>query len=108
MAKTPWGDLPVNDAHVHFFSHNFYSVIARQKNLENAASVGALLNWEIPSPDPSALASRWIADFSRHRVERACLIASMPGDEQSVSSAVSTYPDRFFGYFMVDPMQPDA
>src|SRR6185437_6611987 len=33
MAQTPWGDLPVNDAHVHFFSREFYRGLARQKKL---------------------------------------------------------------------------
>jgi uncharacterized protein len=41
-------------------------------------------------------------------VTRAALIASAPGDEHSVSAAVSAKPDRFFGYFMIDPTQSDA
>jgi uncharacterized protein len=32
----------------------------------------------------------------------------MHGDEESVSAAVAAYPDRFFGSFMLDPLQPDA
>ena len=108
MARTPWGDLPVNDAHVHFFSHNFYSALARQKKAANAEALGPLLNWEIPAADPTALAAQWVADLDRHGVGRVCLIASAHGDEQSVSTAVSAYPSRFFGYFMLDPLQPDA
>jgi predicted TIM-barrel fold metal-dependent hydrolase len=108
MAQTPWGDLPVNDAHVHFFSHKFYSALARQKKLENAEAVGPLLNWEIPPHEPAMLAQSWAAELDRHGVHRASLIASMHGDEESVSTAVAAYPDRFFGYFMLDPLQPDA
>ncbi|MGI8960372.1 MAG: amidohydrolase family protein [Bryobacteraceae bacterium] len=108
MAQTPWGDLPVNDAHVHFFSHKFYSTLARQKKLESAEALSPLLNWEIASPDPAALAKSWVADLDRQGVNRACLIASMHGDEESVSAAVAAYPDRFLGYFMLDPLQPDA
>ncbi len=108
MAQTPWGELPVNDAHVHFFSHNFYSGLARQKKAEDAEAVGALVNWEIPSPDPLTLAQTWADELDRHGVHRACLISSAHGDEESVSAAVSAHPDRFFGYFMVDPLQPDA
>jgi uncharacterized protein len=108
MARTPWGNLPVNDAHVHFFSHRFYSGLARQKNLRDSAELAPLLNWDIPAPDNAALAERWIAELDRHGVDRACLIASAHGDEESVAAAVSAYPDRFFGYFMLDPLQPDA
>ncbi|MGA8028289.1 MAG: amidohydrolase family protein [Bryobacteraceae bacterium] len=108
MTQTPWGDLPVNDAHVHFFSHKFYSGLARQKKIEDAEAVGALLNWEIPLPDPASLAERWVTELDSQGVRRACLISSVPGDEESVAAAVAAYPERFFGYFMLDPLQSDA
>ena len=108
MARTPWGDLPVNDAHIHFFSHNFYSGLARQKRAENAEALALLLNWQIPPAEPHFLASTWIEELNRNGVGRACLIASAHGDEASVSTAAAMYPDRFFGYFMLDPLQPDA
>ena len=57
MAQTPWGDLPVADAHVHFFSHRFYGALAAQKKLPDAAALGPLLNWEIPEADPALLAA---------------------------------------------------
>jgi len=108
MPQTPWGELSIGDAHVHFFSHDFYAALARQKKVIGAEALAPLLQWEIPSPDAAGLASRWIAELDRHGVTRAALIASVPGDEHSVSAAVSAYPDRFFGYFMIDPLQPDA
>lgn len=108
MAQTSWGDLPVDDAHVHLFSHGFYSTLARQKKLESAEALGPLLDWEIPSPDPVALAARWVTELDRNGLNRSCLIASGHGDEESVALAVAAYPDRFFGYFMLNPMQSDA
>jgi predicted TIM-barrel fold metal-dependent hydrolase len=108
MATTPWGDLRVNDAHVHFFSHRFYSGLAYHKKLEDAVALAPLLQWEIPPPEPAWLAKRWIGELDRHGVSRACLIASAPGDEASTAAAVAAYPERFFGYFMVDPLQADA
>ena len=108
MAQTPWGDVIVNDAHVHFFSHNFYAGLARQKKAESAEAVGQLLNWEVPVGDPVALGARWVGELDRARVNRACVIGSMPGDESSVAAAVAAYPDRLSGYFMLDPVQPDA
>jgi uncharacterized protein len=108
MAQTPWGNLPVNDAHVHFFSHVFYTALAKQKKADNAEALAMLLDWQIPPADPQFLARTWIEELDRHGVLRAALIASVPGDEASVSAAVALYPDRFFGYFMLDPTQADA
>jgi predicted TIM-barrel fold metal-dependent hydrolase len=108
MAKTSWGEIPVNDAHVHFFSHSFYTALARQKKSADAEALGPLLNWEIPQQDPVTLADRWIAELDRHTVQRTALIASMPGDEASVAAAVAAHPGRFYGYFMLDPTQADA
>ena len=108
MAETPWGNLLVNDAHVHFFSHAFYEGLARQKKAAGTEAIGGLLNWEIPSADATSLAARWEAELTAQGVGRACLIASTHGDEASVSAAVAAYPGRFFGFFILDPLQPDA
>ncbi|MDQ2841521.1 MAG: amidohydrolase family protein [Acidobacteriota bacterium] len=107
MAETPWGDLQVNDAHVHFFSRNFYEGLARQKKSSGADSLASSLGWEIPS-DASVLADRWAAELNAQGVGRASLIASVHGDEESVAAAVKAYPDRFYGFFILDPLQPDA
>jgi predicted TIM-barrel fold metal-dependent hydrolase len=108
MAHTPWGELAVQDAHVHFFSHKFYSALAQQKKAAGAEALAPLLNFEIPTAPPAELADRWVAELNRCGVQRAALIASLPGDEDSVSAAVAAHPDRFYGYFMLDPTQPDA
>jgi predicted TIM-barrel fold metal-dependent hydrolase len=108
MAHTPWGDLPVSDAHVHFFSHAFYSALARQKKAHGAEALGPLLGWEIPDPDPVKLAERWVAELDAHDVHSASLIASAPGDETSVAAAVAAFPDRFHGYFLFDATAADA
>ena len=108
MAQTPWGNLPVSDAHVHFFSYGFYSGVAEQRNIDRIESLGDLLSWEMPATDPVALARRWAADLDRHGVSRACLIASSHGDEGSVAAAVAALPNRFVGFFMLNPLQADA
>jgi predicted TIM-barrel fold metal-dependent hydrolase len=98
----------VSDAHVHFFSHRFYSALAAQRQAPNADALAPLLEQQIPPPDPAALAARWAHELDTHQAGRACLIASIHGDEDSVAAAVSIHPGRFFGYFMLDPLQPDA
>jgi uncharacterized protein len=104
---TPWGDLPVCDAHVHFFSDEFFGSLARQMG-DPAANVPAILGWDPPDPDPARFAARWIAELDRNEIERAAIIASVPGDEGSVAAAITAYPDRFFGYFLCDPTAADA
>ena len=108
MAETPWGDLLINDAHVHFFSRNFYHGLARQKKLADAEGLAPLLGWEIPPADPVVLANRWAAELTVQGVGRACLIGSAHGDESSIAAAVRAQPDRFYGFFMLDPLQADA
>ena len=104
--KTPWGDITVSDAHVHFFSAGFFETLARQKGApitEELASMG----FEAPDAD-SVLAARWVQELDQNGVQSAALIASAPGDEDSVLTAVRSFPKRFHGYFLLDPTQPDA
>jgi predicted TIM-barrel fold metal-dependent hydrolase len=102
-----WDGLEIFDSHVHFFSHRFFSLIAAQKgcSLEQAQT---LLGWEFPDADPRALAARWAAELDRHGVARAVLIASLPGDAESVAEAVRAFPSRFVGFAMVDPAAEGA
>ena len=104
---TPWGDLPVRDAHVHFFSQTFFASLAIQSG-KPLAQLGGLLGWEIPPEDPRALAERWVGELDRHGVERASIIASLHGDAESVAAALVHSPGRFHGYFMLDPTAGDA
>ncbi|MGH9721451.1 MAG: amidohydrolase family protein [Bryobacteraceae bacterium] len=105
-------NLDISDAHVHFFSHGFFTALAAQKR-DLAAErplehMGQLLGWEMPPKEPEKLAERWVAELDRHGVARAALIASIPGDETSVAAAVARFPSRFHGYFMLNPLAADA
>ncbi len=103
LRESPWGPLPVADAHVHFFSHSFFEKLIAQKpglTLEHAAEQ---LGWRMPPLDPAALAADWVEELDRQQVARAVLIASLPGEEATVVSAAAAYPDRFFAAAMVNP-----
>lgn len=101
--RTPFGDCAVWDAHVHFFSRRFFDSLAAQAG-KTSEAIAASLGWELPPEDPVELASRWAAELDKHGVERAALIASMPGDENSVTAAASAHPGRFLAYAMVNPL----
>jgi len=105
--QTPWGEFLVSDAHVHFFSRRFFTALGEQCG-KTAEQTAEAVGWILPPEDPCELARQWVAELDAQGVARAALIASVPGDEASVEVAVNAFPDRFFGYFMVNPMEESA
>jgi predicted TIM-barrel fold metal-dependent hydrolase len=110
--------VTINDAHCHFFSPQFFATLGRQRAVPDADSrkqtappsasdICRGLQWDDPV-SPEALADRWIAEFDARGVSRAALIASVPGDDESVATAVARHPSRLVGSFMVDPSAADA
>jgi uncharacterized protein len=100
------------DVHCHFFSSRFLEILTASNRqhlgaAEHANVIAGLLGWDPPGP-PEELASRWAAELDAQGVSRAALIASIPGDEDSVARAVAGYPSRFVGFFMFDPTAPEA
>ncbi|MEO8049000.1 MAG: amidohydrolase family protein [Acidobacteriota bacterium] len=101
--QTPWGPMLVADAHVHFFSHHFFQLLAAQKPGLTLEAMQAQLGWEFPPAEPAKLAETWTRELDRHGVDKAALIASLPGDHESVIAAVRAHPDRFFSFAVVNP-----
>lgn len=108
MIESPWGPLSVNDGHIHFFSHNFFKLLSSHKPGLTLEGMQSTLGWDMPAEPPEELAHSWGRELDVHGVNRAVLIASLPGDEDSVARAVVAEPERFWGYLMVNPMAPDA
>jgi predicted TIM-barrel fold metal-dependent hydrolase len=105
--QTPWGEFAVGDSHVHFFSRRFFEAMGSQCG-KNAEQVSEATGWKAPPEDAAELARQWVGELDSQGVARASLIASVPGDEASVEVAVHAFPERFFGYFMVNPMEEGA
>jgi uncharacterized protein len=103
--------VPLNDAHCHFFSARFFETLGAEADgrYDPDAAVAAprALGWDPPGT-PQQLADRWMRELDRHQVSRAVLIASVPEDEDSVAAAVAAQPAAFVGFFMVNPLAPDA
>jgi hypothetical protein len=104
--------MRINDAHCHFFSRRFFDALARDDpqgrfQPQPSDAMCAALGWEPPG-ESAALAARWLESLDYQKVSRAVLIASVPGDEDSVAAAVAHAPDRFVGFFMVNPLAEDA
>jgi predicted TIM-barrel fold metal-dependent hydrolase len=100
----------INDAHCHFFSPGFFRTLGKalpDLTGDAAVDVPARLEWDAPVSN-EALADRWAAELDRHGVNRAMVIASVHGDDASVSAAVARQPNRLVGAFMFNPLAPDA
>jgi predicted TIM-barrel fold metal-dependent hydrolase len=101
----------VNDSHCHFLSSRFFEALGREKyggaQEISAAEVAVSLDMDAPGT-AEALADRWVAELDRHRVTRAALIGSVPGDDESIAAAVARHPDRFVGFFALNVAAPDA
>ena len=91
----------INDAHIHFFSPGFFAGLGADKKAITA------LGWEYPE-SVEALAARWVGELDNHGVDRAALMASLPGDVDSVAKAVALNDARLVGFFMLDPTREDA
>lgn len=97
-----------NDSHCHFLSTGFLEAISRQRGLNDTPSqLCTELQWDDPDSAWS-LADRWVKEMDANGVLRTALIASVPGDETSVAAAVARHPQRFVGFFMLDPSPDDA
>lgn len=111
--STPFGELEIFDAHAHFFSHRFFSALARQSPLLRRESdmdrrMSELTGFTLPPVKAAELGGIWAEELDHHRVSSALMIASLPGDEESVAEASAAYPDKITGAFMFDPTAPDA
>jgi len=91
----------INDTHVHFFSPGFFAGLGTNRQAITD------LGWDFPD-SVEALGDRWVAELDKHGVGKAALIASLPGDADSVAKAVALNSSRFVGFFMLDPTREDA
>ena len=89
------------DGHLHFLSPGFFAGLGVDKKAI------AALGWDHPD-SVEALAARWVKELDSHHVQKAALIASLPGDADSVAKAVALNDSRFVGFFMLDPTREDA
>lgn len=100
----------LNDVHCHFLTRRFFESLGREKYGEparTAEEIASEIRCESPGESHSLIGT-WLAELDRNHVARAALIASAPGDEESVGAAVAEHPDRFVGFFMLNPTGPDA
>ena len=106
--QSPWGEIEIRDAHAHLFSRSFFETLARQKATDDVEGMIANLGWTPPSFRNEDLGATWAAELDRHGVSRSVLMSSVPGDEAAAGDVVRAFPQRFYGYFMIDPLAAEA
>jgi predicted TIM-barrel fold metal-dependent hydrolase len=113
VKRTPFGELEILDAHTHFFSRRFFETLTMQspvlsKESDPIACAAKMTGWIMPPQSPSDFAAIWKDELDRNQVSAALMMASAPGDEESIATAVAAYPDRIIGGFFFDPTRPEA
>jgi predicted TIM-barrel fold metal-dependent hydrolase len=111
--QTPFGELEIFDSHTHFFSHNFFSMLAKQSPVLKVETnlvekIGEMTGFQMPPENPRNLAKIWVEELDNNQVSKTLLMASLPNDENSVAEAVSAFPDRITGGFFFNPVQENA
>jgi predicted TIM-barrel fold metal-dependent hydrolase len=99
----------MHDAHCHFFTNTFLEALGRERYRRAVAAqlIADELGWEV-SDGPEALADRWVAELDQQGISRVALMASVPGDEDSIAAAVRRYPTRIVGFFALNAAGADA
>ncbi len=102
--------MKIIDAHTHFFSYTWlehFFQLAEGK-FSNVEALAEKLAWEMPSKDPSELGNKWVREQEKFGLRGQVLFASKLNDAEQLAAALNAFPDRLFGYFMIDPTQEDA
>ncbi len=97
------------DAHTHFFSRQFFNLLADEASAVSGRERDALLSeardamgFELPDESPENHAARWILEFDRNGVEHAVVFASAPGESAAVAEATTRFPARLIPYVAAD------
>jgi predicted TIM-barrel fold metal-dependent hydrolase len=106
--------MRVLDAHTHFFSRDFFGILAKEAAAapgrsdpdDLLADLSRRTGIELPDPDPRKHAERWLAELDRHGVEAALSFASLPGEEDAVRAATAASRGRLIPSLVVDPTTP--
>lgn len=111
--QTPFGELEIFDSHTHFFSHNFFAMLAKQSPVlkgetDPVEKIGEMTGLQMPPENPRDLAKIWVDELDKNQVSKTLLMASLPNDENSIAEAVFAFPDRIFGGFFFNPLQENA
>ena len=99
------------DTHCHFFSSRFLEILTKDLTDfpadDRADAVAARLGWEAPGPPKrSRIAGSPSSIDSASR--EACSSPAFPATKTPSPQRWRSHPARFVGFFMFNPLAPDA
>jgi predicted TIM-barrel fold metal-dependent hydrolase len=105
--------MRIFDCHTHFFSYDFFTALARQKNAEGdiderLSDLSQRVGIAMPARDNLEHLQKWLQAFDEHGVSRAVVFSSLPEEAEAVSRAVSAAPDRLIGFCLINPLAEGA
>ena len=102
--------MRIADAHTHFFSRQFFKLLAEEAARAKGGDPDALLlelarkaAMELPEESPSQHARRWLSELDRHGIDRAVAFASLPGEAPAVKEACLSTNGRLIPFVLVNP-----
>lgn len=101
------------DAHLHFFSWDFFAALVRQKDpaleVESALrELAARTKIALPEREAGRHLQKWLNELARHHVEHAFCFASVPEEVEAVGEALQLSSGRLSGFFLVNPKHAAA
>jgi predicted TIM-barrel fold metal-dependent hydrolase len=100
--------LEVIDSHAHYLPYSVFKTWgtgsqAMQHRLQTRTDMTTI---EPPTPEED-LAKRWVAELDRYGIARIGMMVAPPAWDE-FAAAMRRFPNRFYGYANVNPLQPDA
>jgi predicted TIM-barrel fold metal-dependent hydrolase len=105
--------MQIFDSHLHFFSHDFFAALVRQKDThadvdQVLAELAGRTKISLPDREVEKHVQRWLAELDRHNVQRAVIFASLPEEATAVAEALALARNRLAGFYMIDPQTEGA
>jgi len=101
------------DFHTHYFSRPFFDALATQSTqpgdpAARLARIVAATGIELPTGDPDAHLTRWLASLDAAGVEHMVTFASAPEEIPTVGAAAARSAGRISAMAVCNPLAPDA
>ena len=105
--------MEILDAHTHFFSHQFFLLLAKQaaggaRSVQLLADVAAKAGITIPDKDAALHRDLWLAEMKKHKLTHMVSFASIPEEAEVVADAIAGSGGKLSGYSLANPMVPNA
>ncbi len=107
--------MKICDAHLHFFSWDFFYTLAcaaakptGEKPEKLLQRIALEAGFELPPRDPVEHLQRWLGQMDLHGVDKAVVLSSIPEEADAVHEVCADADDRLIPFTMLNPAAPDG